>query len=265
MNTKKRIILVGAAVLAAALCVTAYASLSGSSQNNVFAKRDDLIVFSNDPDHYGTQTDSTVRVEVPAELAGQVVSATTQDIIHGAANANASVSRTLIDYTAEDKVEYTFENGQFISLGNCTDSYKARMISTDPQYAEPQEVAGLLEDLVPDLSEFIFRDQCRAEYGYVFTYLKNGGTVCEDKLIIRLGFDGVLISVNVIRSGIDDPAEVDTDHFEAEVAAFLAKKPDTVEKYSILYRKYSGVICAFCTATFRDAADAFYCETYMLL
>ena len=241
----------------------AYASQTSQSRDTIQAQKRQPILFGNAES--GPQAPSTVRVEVPAELTGQVVSATTQDVIYGAANKDGSASRTLVNYITEDESEYRFENGRLIGFGNYTDSYEGPRVVTDPAYVGAQEVAELVEDLVPDLSEFVFRNRDRAESRYTFYFLKNGGTVCEDQLIVRLNFDGMLSSVNVIRSGIDDPAEVDTDYFEAEVAAFLAKQTNTVEKYDIIYKKCSGVICAFCTVVFCDSAGGQYAETYTFL
>ena len=138
------------------------------------------------------------------------------------------------------------------------------MSAFDPTQITRGYVDSLLAPYVADLSQFDSMDPPNSvEYGYEVKLYKNAGTVCEDLIILRLNSSGEMDSFNVVRTGIEDPSEVDVEYFEEQLFALLETIEDTMVSYEVGYLKIDGIICANYYVELADDGGGRYVNVYM--
>lgn len=212
------------------------------------------------------------RANLPPTLQAldiKISSFTTQRANYEMTNSSQVLSRRLVRYTAKDGSYFCFDSEDNITAyraatpDDSTETANAASFRADQITRE--HIDSLLSAYIPDLSEFdCMEAPAPTEYGYDITLRKNASSVCEDDLILRLDFSGGVRSFNLVRSGISDPSEVDTEYFDEQLSLLLAETADAMISYEVGYQKLEGVVFATYSVELEDSYGGRYVKTYMI-
>lgn len=200
------------------------------------------------------------------DLGVKITSTTTQQLNYWLWGSSDTVTRQLIDYNTKDGDTFCFdEAGNLISFRTAEPDRAAQTAGFSVNQITREYIVSLLSVYVPDLDEFEFSEApFSTEYGYDVMLYKNVDTVCEDCIVLRLGLGGELRSFNISRSGISDPAEVDTAYFSDQLASVLDEISDEMVSYEVGYQKVNGIIVATFSVEFEDPYGGRYVNVYMV-
>lgn len=200
------------------------------------------------------------------DLDVKITSATTQQINHQLWDSLDTLTSQLTRYNTKDGQVFGFdEAGNLVSFSAGDSDPASHAANFHADQITKEYVDSLLAAYIPDSNEFGFSETpVSTEYGYDVMLYKNVDTVCEDCIILQLGFFGELRAFNIRRSGISDPAEVDAAYFSSRLAAILENVSDKMISYEVVYQKIDGVVVTTYSVEFEDPYGGRYVNVYTI-